>query len=85
MQHKMCQLNDQRRVCHPLVVQMQFAENKTELAHVLVLKITQEIHTKVVDQNALSAPTVHLTELVSETNAKTHALELAVKMPIAKL
>lgn len=67
-------------VHHHHVVQMLYAEKETMRDHAVVLMDILEIHTKVVDQNALSTLTVHQTELVLIINVPIHVRAAAAVM-----
>lgn len=63
---------------------MLFAKNKTMLDHALASQTILETHMKVVDPNASIVQIALQTERALIANVKTHALELAAKMHIAK-
>lgn len=63
---------------------MPSAENRTEPDHARAYQSILAILTKAVDPSAFSTAIVHPTGLASGISVKTHALELAGKMPSVK-
>lgn len=82
--NKIILLKDLRHAPQLHVAQMQFAENKMVLEHVLVLMNILEILTKDADLNVFSTLIAHQISLVFVINVKIHVQELVVKMLFAK-